>query len=255
MAVIPSWTNNSETWTNLEKEQVDRMEEMQSMLLRILFNTPKTTPKTLLYWDTGVLPISYKIEQKKLLFIHHLKTLPEDSLARQVYQQQEKCNFPGLVTECKELFKKYDLPDITAEETVESKLTWKNIVKRTIKEYCEAELKKEINEKYSKLEEINTEEENFEAKPYLQELNLVQARTKFKLRSRMLEVKNNYKGEHKKTNLLCEGCKVSIETQDHVLYCPYYSDLRQGIDLSCDKDLVNYYREVMNIRDKLKKGK
>ena len=112
-----------------------------------------------------------------------------------------------------------------------------------------------IEEKYSKLDDIETEKENFEAKPYLQELNLVQARTKFKLRSRMLEVKNNYKGEYRKTNLLCEGCKTSIETQDHVLFCPFYSDLRQDIDLSCDKDLVNYYREVMNIRDKLKKGK
>ena len=112
-----------------------------------------------------------------------------------------------------------------------------------------------IEEKYSKLDHIETEKENFEAKPYLQELNLVQARTKFKLRSRMLEVKNNYKGEYRKTNLLCEGCKTSIETQDHVLFCPFYSDLRQDIDLSCDKDLVNYYREVMNIRDKLKKGK
>ena len=255
VAVIPSLTNNSETWTNLENEQIERMEDLQSMLLRILFNTAKTTPKALLYWDTGVLPMGYKIELKKLLFIHHLRTLSEDSLASQIYHQQEKSKFPGLVTECKELFDKYDLPDITSEGKVQSKLTWKNIVKCKVKEHCEAELRKEINEKYSKLEEINTEKENFEAKSYLQELNLVQARTKFKLRSRMLEVKNNYRGQYKKTNLLCEGCKVSIETQDHVLYCPYYSDLRQGIDLSCDKDLVNYYREVMNIRDKLKKGK
>jgi hypothetical protein len=83
-------------------------------------------------------------------------------------------------------------------------------------------------------------------------MNLVQARTKFKLRIRMLELKNNYKGDYRRTNLLCEGCKVSIETQDHVLFCPFYSDLRQDIDLSCDKDLVNYYREVMDIRGKLK---
>ena len=70
----------------------------------------------------------------------------------------------------------------------------------------------------------------------------------------MLEVKSNYKGDYRGTNLFCEGCKSSIETQYHVLFCPYFSDLRQDIDLSCDKDLVNYDGEVMKVTDKLKKG-
>ena len=69
----------------------------------------------------------------------------------------------------------------------------------------------------------------------------------------MLKLKNNYK--YMGTNLLCEGCKVSIETQDRVLFCPFYGDLRQDIDKSYDKDLVNKDREVMNIRGKLKDGK
>ena len=255
VAVIPSLINNSETWTELEETQLERMEDLQSMLLRTLFNTAKTTPRALLYWDTGVLPISYKIEQQKLLFLHHLVILSEDSLAKQIYIQQKNNDFPGLVPECKELIKKYNLADIISEENIPSKLSWKNTVKRAIRDHCASELKTEIKEKYKKLENIETEKENFEAKPYLTELNLIQARTKFKLRSRMLELRNNYKGEYRKTNLLCEGCKVSIETQDHVLFCPFYSDLRQDIDLSCDKDLVNYYREVMNIREKLKDRK
>ena len=255
VAVIPSLINNSETWTELEENQLERMEDLQSMLLRTLFNTAKTTPRALLYWDTGVLPISYKIEQQKLLFLHHLVILSEDSLAKQIYIQQKNNDFPGLVPECKELIKKYNLADIISEENIPSKLSWKNTVKRAIRDHCASELKTEIKEKYKKLENIETEKENFEAKPYLTELNLIQARTKFKLRSRMLELRNNYKGEYRKTNLLCEGCKVSIETQDHVLFCPFYSELRQDIDLSCDKDLVNYYREVMDIRGKLKDRK
>ena len=42
-------------------------------------------------------------------------------------------------------------------------------------------------EKYSRLEKIEIETEKCKAKSYLSELNLVEARTKFKLRSRMLE--------------------------------------------------------------------
>ena len=186
---------------------------------------------------------------------HYISLFIIKQSSKQIYIQQKSNDFPGLVPECKNLIKKYDLPDIVSEGNIPSKLSWKNTVKKSIREHCASELRQEIKEKYRKLENIETETENFEAKSYLTELNLVQARTKFKLRSRMLELRNNYKGEYRKANLLCEGCKVSIETQDHVLFCPFYSDLRQDIDLSCDKDLVNYYREVMNIRGKLKDRK
>jgi hypothetical protein len=62
--------------------------------------------------------------------------------------------------------------------------------------------------------------ETFSAKPYLRELSLSQARTKFKLRSRMLEVKNNFQGGRDKTKLLCAACETCVETQDHILFCP-----------------------------------
>ena len=61
------------------------------------------------------------------------------------------------------------------------------MVKVKIRDLCEAELKIEIKEKFSKLEKIEKETEKFKAKSYLSELNLVEARTKFKLRNRMLE--------------------------------------------------------------------
>ena len=87
----------------------------------------------------------------------------------------------------------------------------------------------------------------------MKELNLAQARIKFKLRSRMLEVRNNFKGEHKNASLECQGCHTSVDTQDHVLFCPSYSDLRQDLDLSKDNDLTQYYRKDMEIVRKLEK--
>ena len=89
MAVIPSLLNNSDTWICLEDDSIKRLEELQSMFLRSILNTAKTTPKALLYWDTGVLPMAYRVEEKKLLFFHHLISLPEDTLAKQFYVQQK----------------------------------------------------------------------------------------------------------------------------------------------------------------------
>ena len=38
------------------------------------------------------------------------------------------------------------------------------------------------------------------------------------------------------------------DTQTHILVCPGYAELRQDKDLSSDKDLVGYFRLVMNNR-------
>ena len=84
----------------------------------------------------------------------------------------------------------------------------------------------------------------------MSELNLSQARTKFKLRTRMLEVKNNFQGGREKSQLICEACEVCVETQDHILFCSAYHDLRVDRDINNDLDLVDYVREVMKRRDK-----
>ena len=257
MAIIPSLLNNAETWTEIDSNSLKRLNDLQNMMLRILFNSAKTTPKPILFWDTGVLPIEYKIEIRKLTFIHHLISLPAESLANQLYIQQKNNNFPGLVGECQNLIRKYSLPDITSVQNIPTKNQWKKLVKANVMKYFESEIRNEIKDpkKYKKLKEIDVENESLEAKPYLSELNLSQARTKFKLRSRMLEIKNNFKGEYIKTNLECDACENSIETQDHLLFCPAYRELRKDMDINNDKDLVNYVREVMRLRDSSKKKK
>ena len=82
-------------------------------MLRTLLITAKTTPKALLNWDIGILPIKLLIEQRKLMFIHHLIKLPEKSLATQIYDQQKDLDFLGLVKECKDLIQYYNLLDTT----------------------------------------------------------------------------------------------------------------------------------------------
>ena len=93
----------------------------------------------------------------------------------------------------------------------------------------ENELEDQIQKPGGKLEDINTDNEKFQTQPYLTNLTLDEAITKFKLRSKMLEVK------------------------DHILFCPAYIELRKDKDINSDKDLVNYVRQVMILSDDLKK--
>ena len=90
--------------------------------------------------------------------------------------------------------------------------------------------------------------EDFEKKEYLAKMTLEKARIKFKLRSKMLDVKFKYSAKHEKELWLCDSCCSSIETHSHLLFCPAYSTLREGKDLLNDNYLIEYVQKVMNVR-------
>ena len=70
-------------------------------------------------------------------------------------------------------------------------------------------------------------------------------------------VKMNFQSDKKFANKLwsCDSCvdKMGIgvrDTQQHVMICPAYNHFRQGKDLSRDKELVEYFRNVIKVRTK-----
>ena len=94
------------------------------------------------------------------------------------------------------------------------------------------------------------ESEKLETKKYVKEMKLRDARTNFRIRSNMLNVKMNRKNDVKYANDLwkCDDCQ-SMDSQAHIVWCPAYAALREGKDLKCDTDLVKYYQQVMKIRE------
>ena len=93
--------------------------------------------------------------------------------------------------------------------------------------------------------------ESFEAKEYLSTMNLYNARTKFRMRSNMIDVKFNFSSKYESELWLCDSCQSSIESQSHLLFCPAYASLREGKDLKNDEHLIKYIQNVMEIRTKL----
>ena len=186
-----------------------------------------------------------RIDRKKLLFYHHIWNLPDNSLAKIIAINQVKLNYPGLMTECKLLLVKYNLP----EWENHTKLQWKKIVDKALKEYNKRTLLEKIK-MYKKMEFEKLSKEDYEMKKYLASLNIADARLKFALRTCMTKtIQANYKGDpdFRANNWKCQECQV-LDTQDHVVRCPVYLNLRTGKDLENDKDLVEYFRKVINIR-------
>ena len=108
--------------------------------------------------------------------------------------------------------------------------------------------------KLTKTENSELVGEEFGRKPYLKQLNLSDARTKFKYRTKMTQyVKMNYSSSAQYAEDLwrCQSCQSKIDTQSHVLWCSSYSSLREGKNLDKDEDLCNYLQEVFKIRHNL----
>ena len=192
LAVIPSLLNNAETWTEMNSETETKLESLQNLMFRHIFAVPMSTPKPILRWDLGQLSVKEKIHIRKLCFLHHLKNLPSNSLGAEFYELQVRFDFPGLIKECKDLLREYRLPDITEGPYKFTKEAWKNLVKKTIKDKSEKLIKVNMTE-YSKLKNLNTDDENLKIKDYIRKMTLRNARTKFRIRSQMLDVKMNKK--------------------------------------------------------------
>ena len=73
----------------------------------------------------------------------------------------------------------------------------------------------------------------------------------------MLDIKFNFKNDKLNAKELwkCDSCQSAIESQDHILWCPAYVDLREDKSLNNDNDLIVYFKEVMKIRENLKLNK
>ena len=251
--LLPSLMTNAEMWIQMPSDSLQSIEDIQHLLLRKLFSVPRTTPHVALRWDAGLISLEMQIAKKKLLFMYHLIKLEENSLANEMLRVQISQHLPGLVPECKELIKSLNLPDLFEKKVYGtlSKLAWKKLVTKAILADEEAKFKKAFSSK-SKLRDGDMTLESFERKDYLTRMNLTNSRVKFSIRSKMLDIKFNYSAKYERELWLCDSCCSSIKTQSHLLFCPAYSTLREGKDLSNDDHLIGYIQNVMQIRTKLK---
>ena len=166
-----------------------------------------------------------------------------------MYNVQKSLNFPGFIPEARNLISKYKLPNIIDQKLQLTKLKWKSLVKSAIKTNYEDELKSKMTT--SKLKDGPMVKESFGLKDYLKEMNLSDARTKFRLRSNMTKVKMNMKSDPKFAAELwtCSGCG-KLDSQSHIMWCPSFASLREGLDVSNDRDVVHYFQEVFKIRER-----
>ena len=239
-------------WDHIPAEAIKLLNKIHLTFLR----TKVTTPIPSLYWETGSLNIVKRVHLKKLTFYHHLLNMDKSTLARRFVDIQIQNNFPGLMAECKELLRKYNLSEIDTCDY--SKHSWKRKVKSTIVTQFENDLLEEMKG-YKKIDHVKKSKEVFELKSYLKNMNLEQGRRKFAIETQMVDtIKFNFMSnkEYEQSNWACDYClehkKIyKPDSMKHVSECENYSQLRQGLNMDQDNDMVNYFIKVVKFRNNL----
>ena len=249
LTILPHLIYNADTWLEIDEKTITRLESLQKTMLRSLLSVPNSTPCPALAWDTASISVEYRVYQKKLLFLFHLINLEESSLANEIFILQKNHNIPGFVKEGRQLLEKFSLPNIIDQNLKISKLQWKKMVRKAVNENYGNLLKSQISG-YSKLKEGPMVSENFEEKSYLTEMSMMDARLLFRIRCKTNDIKMNQQSNKTFAKQLwkCSECG-NIDTQSHVLWCPYFASLREGKSLDNDLDLINYFKQVFKIRE------
>ena len=163
--MIPFLLNSSETWLNIPNEAMNLLNEMQDIFLWKLLKTPKSTPKILMYFDTGQMFMRNRVKQRKLNFLWHLSSLEKESIAFRIYEEQkEKEHLPGLVNECRKYLEELELSLDQMKKYTKSE--WKGLIRRKVNSINEDELRY-LAKSYRKIDSKTMDEEKFEVKEYL----------------------------------------------------------------------------------------
>ena len=142
----------------IDEHTLNKLEEMQNILYRSLFNVPHTTPKAALAWEVGGMMMKFRIIMNKLIFVNHIQNLDENTLAKQILTAQTYEDLPGLKRETEEFIAELGLPNCFTSRI--NKNSWKQLVKKAVNGANEEELRRKM-ESYEKVNKKVFQDEKF----------------------------------------------------------------------------------------------
>ncbi len=251
--IIPIITYGAEGWKTLKKEE-EKLQGLFTDTLKTFLKLPTSTPNLIIMNETGFLPIMYTVHRKKIMQANRIVNMTGHKLIKKITCDTESDEW---IQEALELMDKYG---------VEKRMIYgkKDALKR--------EVKRKQNEKFMELLQEEAQQksktkhymENTEAiqpgkrPPYMNHCTRKQCETIIRTRSRMLEVKANYKGNHLDTK--CRYCDEEEEDQEHILSkCKKVKEIT-GKDIkydkmfknNCTKELTTETILIMEMLDTLK---
>ena len=218
--LVSSMVFNCEAWYRLTIKQIKILEKVDEKLMRKVLDCPSKTPIHLMYLELGWLPLRFINQSRRLNFLKYILDQKETSLMKQMFNEQKKkpkkYDWVKIVeNDLKNLRIKLSYEDISSM----TKLSFKKLVKKSCEENALNYLKLHIKSKGKELNYYKMELTHYLSSS--SHLTLQEKKELFKIRTRMTDVKSNYKNKYESLN--CDKCGTINyfieETQEHVYKC------------------------------------
>ena len=236
---ISSILTNCESWYNVRRQEIDILEKCDENLLRKVLETPCTTPKCMLYLETGCKPIRFIIMKRRLMFLYYILNEDEKSLISRFFQVQlrQPCKGDWCTTVIEDL--EYLEIHLTLDQIKSaSKGQFSKLIDECIVEKALIYLSEEKKKK-SKVSQIVHNDLNLQKYFNSKDVSLQLSKFIFVLRSRMLEVQANFPSKF--SIRFCPVCKdeTTQDDQAHLLLCPQLNDQQVVSTLPNYEDLFS----------------
>ena len=237
--IIPVITYGCETWNPNKKETKEINDILDNILRRILI-VPQSTPREVLYIETGLLDIKTMADISRIQMIKRVERSPNEIIDN-IDKSDIKSGWNEQTDKIKEKY------SITLEDLNNTRWRTKTIITRKVQQGFKEDIIKEGQNK-SKVKYLLDRRGPWEPnkrEKYMETLSRNECSTILKARTRMIKVKNNYKNMFRDN--ICRLCKQGDETQEHILErCP---ELHRDSSTIVTYDLI-FSEET----DKLKEG-
>ena len=215
--LISSLLTNSEAWYNLTIADIKELESVDEIMLRKILECPSSTPKEMLYLELGVLPIRYIIMMRRLNFLQYIlyedkNSLIHSFLKTQLKKPTSKDWGQTVLSDIKALNLKLTIYDIENLPITSFKTLVKDAVNVEALKYLNKE--KKNHSKVAHIVHKKLEMENY-LKPC--ETSTNEGKFLFILRTRMLELKGNFRNKY--SDVICPCCKLEEDLQEHLVTC------------------------------------
>ena len=225
--------------------------------MRKVLGCPSKTPKHLMYLELGWLPLRFIIKSRRLNFLKYILNQTETSLVKQVFNEQKLNPKRGdWVKDVEKDLKKLKICLTYDEITSMSKSSFKTLVKQKCEECGLEYLKKHIKSKGKEMVFMHIEMRNYLSSNST--LTIQEKKEAFLIRTRMTEVKTNFKNQYMDYNcIVCEKENMfNEETQEHIYSCklikennhPFKHIFKNSHETKEIKDITNAYIANMKQR-------
>ena len=248
---------NMETWPNFTLNRILLFERTEQHLLRKVLNAHSKTPVECIYLELGIVPFRYHLMNRRILYYKMVMMRPDDEITKKVVNRQKETKLEG------DFYMQVsrDMTDLNVSEEFVMKSSKETLQLKLKIETAESAFKYliELGRNHSKVRE--TAYTDLKGMSYFSDNRFSPdlANLLFKFRTRMFNVRNNFRNNYKQQSTLCPVCEDGEDSQAHLFDCKPIQEIVQTHNceyediFSKDVDILlkvaTTLKQIVNIRE------